>query len=85
MAKCAAANNCLSASIFPYAFESCVSKKCTNPFSECLADEECRADLRTCKKPNEMWNFDVDCLFIKSDFNEKLKTFFDCAGQSKCI
>jgi hypothetical protein len=47
VAKCAQANNCLASPV-TYPFEDCMSKKCKSVFSECVHDEECRAELRHC-------------------------------------
>ena len=85
VAKCAQKNNCLTTPLAAHPFEQCMSKQCSSAFSECLLDETCRSELRTCRNPAKVWDFSFECLVIRSEFSEKLKTFFSCAGESKCI
>lgn len=85
VAKCAASNHCLSEPAETHPFELCMSKDCKHPFSHCMADSECRAALRLCRNPEKVWEFSMECLSIKSSFNERLRDFFTCAGETKCI
>ena len=83
VAKCAAANNCLSTQV--YAFETCMQKSCSSHFDECLGDKLCRLFLLKCRIPEKVWEFNLDCLNEKVVFHPRLASFYACAGENKCL